>query len=250
LGKDSPELDALPKVLIATSYYDNIRPLFFKTFHNLTAGAGMVFQVELFAGQTSAVDMFRNHAIEKGLAGGFDYVMFVDSDMSFPPHTTLGLLSTFELEADEKVYIAAGVYNIRRTGYVNAVYRWTGDAFDDINGTKDPDFAMDSIYVADAAGTGCMMIDLSLFDDKASELEYPWFQYWYKPMTPGGKPMRWSEDLVFGCKCSQIGVHTFVNTSIVCGHEVRGVQVYQQDASTFAMKFDDDLTVTKDNGEE
>ena len=213
-------------------------------------GHGQVFHMEKLLEQTSAVDMFRNRAIEIGMQNNFDYVFFVDSDMGFPQFTTVGMLSTFELEADEPVYIAAGLYNVRRQGFVNAVYRWNGASFDDINSDKDQDFAMDSVYVADGAGTGCMMIDLKLFADKADDLQYPWFQYWYEPMQAGGKPMRWSEDLVFGRELSQLGVHTFVNTSVVCHHEVRGVSVYQSAGNEYAVTLNADLTVQKGNGEE
>lgn len=213
-------------------------------------GQGEVFHMEKLIEQTSAVDMFRNRAIEIGMQHNFDYVFFVDSDMGFPSGATIGMLSTFELEADEPVYIAAGLYNIRRTGFVNAVYRWNGMSFNDINSKNDPDFQMDSVYVADAAGTGCMMIDLKLFEDKADEMEYPWFQYWYKPMDAHGKPHRWSEDLVFGRKMSEIGVHTFVNTSVVCEHEIRGAAVYQSTGDEFAVKLHNGLETTKHNGEE
>lgn len=213
-------------------------------------GQGTVFHAEKFIEQTSAVDMFRNRAIEIGMQHNFDYVFFVDSDMGFPRMTTIGMLSTFEVEADEPVYVAAGLYNVRRRGFVNAVYRWNGNSFDDINSKSDPDFAMDSIYVADAAGTGCMMIDLKLFADKASELEYPWFNYIYEPMEPGGKPMRWSEDLVFGRKLSSIGIHTFVNTNVVCHHEIRGASVYQASSDEYAITLNADLTVNNKNGDE
>lgn len=242
-------MDSLPRILIASSFYDNIRPIFFRSFDNLLAGHGTVFHADKLLEQTSAVDMFRNRAIEIGLKHNFDYVFFVDSDQGFPPYATIGMLSTFEVDADEPVYIAAGLYNVRRQGFVNAVYRWNGQSFDDINGDKDPDFSMNGIYVADAAGTGCMMINLKLFEDKADELTYPWFQYWYEPMTPNGRPMRWSEDLVFGRKCSRIGVHTFVNTNVVCHHEVRGASVYQSTANEYSIVVDADLTINERNDE-
>ena len=249
LESSGPQMDSLPRILIATSFYDNIRPIFFKSLDNLFEGHGVAFHAEKLLEQTSAVDMFRNRAIELGLQHNFDYVFFVDSDMGFPQFTTLGMLATFEHEAAETVYITSGLYNIRRQGFVNAVYNWNGESFDDVNSNTDSDFKLNSVYKADAAGTGCMMIDLKLFADKADQLEYPWFQYWYKPMTASGKPVRWSEDLVFGRKMSEIGVHTFVNTSIICDHEIRGASVHQTDGSEYSVFLYEGLSVQKENGD-
>lgn len=240
----------LPRILIATSFYDNVRPIFFTTVDNLLMGHGSVFHAEKMVEQTSAVDMFRNRAVRIAMQHGFDYVLFADSDMGFPPGVTIGLLAAMETEADERVYITSGVYNVRRQGFVNAIYRWNGASFDDVNADKDKDFTMNSVYAADAVGTGCMLIDLKLFEDKADELTFPWFQYWYEPMQPGGEIMRWSEDLVFGRKCSRIGVHAFVNTSVICRHEIRNSYVHQKDGANYEVVVNGDLHITREEGED
>jgi len=242
-------MDKLPRILVATSFYDNIRPIFFNTLDNVMLGQGELFHAEKMIMQTSAVDMFRNQAVRIAQEHEFDYLLFLDSDMGFPPMTAAQLLQTFRVDADERIYITAGLYNVRRSGFVNAVYTWNGHAFNDVNARTDADFELNSVYMADAVGTGCMMIDMALFDDYVEELPYPWFQYWYQPMHPGGEILRWSEDLVFGAKCYGLGVHAFVNTHVVCRHEVRNANVFQSTGDQYAISVNDDFTFAQSEAE-
>lgn len=122
----------------------------------------------------------RNAIVKRAVAENYDYVMFFDSDMIFPAGTILKLLKRCaEVPADE-LPIISGVYNTRSDHRIN-VYNWLPDvnSFEAVNTSVDPDFKLggDKLYKADAVGTGCMLIDCSVFD----EIQYPWFKYPYWP---------------------------------------------------------------------
>lgn len=228
MGADGKSLDKLPRVLIATPYYEATRDIFDKTIDQALFGTGEYFISAKFRVSTSAVDVARNDAIKAGIEQGFDYVMFADSDMGFPPGTLVKLLATMETSADERVYITSGVYNLRRYGFVLAIYHKGDNALISISDLPDSEFKInDGIYKADAVGTGCMLIDLKLFKDH-TELDPPYFRYRYAPMGVDDPAIhRWSEDLDFGYRCAELGIHTFVHTGVICKHELRDCSVYE-----------------------
>jgi glycosyltransferase involved in cell wall biosynthesis len=228
VGADGKPLDQLPRILIATPYYDNSSDIYDKSIDQALFGSGEYFISAKFRVSTSAVDVARSDAIEAAIKQGFDYVFFADADMGFPPGTLVKLLAAMETQADERVYITSGVYNLRRYGFVLAVYHLGDNALISVNDLPDSGFKInDGIYMADAVGTGCMLIDVKLFSDHP-ELDHPYFRYRYAPMgSTDPKIHRWSEDLDFGVRCSEAGVHVFVHTGVICKHELRDCAVYE-----------------------
>jgi glycosyltransferase involved in cell wall biosynthesis len=230
VDSDGNSLDRLPRILVATPYYDHVHDIFAQTEESLFFGQGEYFSATKLREATSAVDRARDRAVEIALEQEFDYVMYADADMAFPPGTLLKLLAAMETDADERVYITSGVYNLRRSPFAVAAYFVGDNELISVSDVPDCGFAINNgVFKADAVGTGCMMIDVELFRKYEKRLIYPWFRYWYRPKGKDPKIHRWSEDLVFGTKTARLGVHVFVNTSLVCKHEIRNCAVYQGD---------------------
>lgn len=220
----------LPKVLLSTSYLESPRFVYHRCEDMILEGFGSNFIADKLVQQTNAVDMFRNDAVRFALENGYDYVFFADSDMSFPQGVVKRLIALMNDHPEH--YIASGLYTVRQESFAHAVYKWNGVAFTNVTG-DDPEFKFDSVFEADGVGTGCMLIRTSLFRDKLIDDECLWFRYDYKPVVENGPRRKWSEDLVFCADCYRANVPILVDTSIICGHELRGVEVFPKDEGSF-----------------
>lgn len=83
------------KILIAVPTFENIKPECFKSIYGLTRPEGCNLYFDYVAGYDCA--KARNQIAKNSMAGNYDYVLMVDSDIQLPADTLIRLL---ECESD------------------------------------------------------------------------------------------------------------------------------------------------------
>lgn len=153
-------------------------------------------------------DAARNGIVEEFLQTDCDVLWFMDADIH-PPVDCLDFLN-------EDMYaqweLAGLPYPVWMTppGYshmqaVVCVYNYDGP------GLKPARIPRDGIKFVDGLATGFLLIKRAVF----SELERPFFEFKYDPIT---RAMTEGEDLGFCMKVNQLGYKFLTDYSKVCGH--------------------------------
>ena len=185
-------------VLIAIPTNKYIHPETFKSIYNLKVPVNVEVHFEYFFGYM--VDQVRNLAVEWGK--NYDYLFFVDSDISFDDTTLIRLLS-------HNVTIASGVYVQRKEPRdILEVYnsypdgrqynlKWT----DDLKG---------KIMEVDGVGMGCCLIKSSVL----KSIDYPHFLY----SSAINHNYAVSEDTFFCQKARKLGFKILADFGIICNH--------------------------------
>jgi len=142
---------------------------------------------------TTVIHDARNHVIKESYKGDFDALLFIDSDMEFPPDTLQRLI-------DRDKDIVGVLYGNKVTGKPNTfVYDQYTDKFKKINVKP-----QQGLVEVGAVGTGIMLIKKYVLD----RVRCPWFYY------EAGV----GEDVNF-CKVATLaGFKVYVDTDINIGH--------------------------------
>jgi len=156
-------------------------------------------KIGVFAPQSYSIDASRNLIVEHALKIGYDYILWVDSDMILPKNTLLKLL------ADGKD-IVSGVYSYKLihadTAVAKRFVKEEDDTYEDvplkeIRETKE-------LMQIDGVGFGCVLTKADVF----RKIEPPWFVY--------DKDL--GEDIYFCRKAQKAGFEIFLNPQIKAGH--------------------------------
>ena len=144
----------------------------------------------------------RNRIAGQAMDIGADYVMWFDSDVTFPPDTILKMLKHMEEGKD----IVSGLYFRRKYPYTPVIFKsleW--DGVPKSEGYED--YPRDSVFEVAGCGFGCVMTKVEPFFDIVNDGE-PLFT----PMPGTG------EDLSFCIRARQRGYKIWCDSTIKCGH--------------------------------
>ena len=137
---------------------------------------------------------------------GFDQVMWLDSDMMFPPDTLL------KLQAHEKDMVT-GLYVTRRTPVEPVLYAEISEPDRNADGylqkkiTPYMDFPRDSFFPVAGCGFGCVLTSTKL-------LKEVWDRF-----GPAFTPFPWAgEDISFCHRVNLLGHQIFCDSTVSCGH--------------------------------
>jgi hypothetical protein len=141
----------------------------------------------------------RTMSVRMAMEHGSTHIMFIDSDMTFPPD---GMERLFK---QNKRIIGAN-YNARQLPLVSTVKLFDKNG----NFTKGSakNFPKKTFKVA-AVGTGFCLIDLKVFD----EIDLPWFWAGFE-----GDEMFKTEDVYFCLKAKKFGIDTWCDPTIEVLH--------------------------------
>lgn len=117
--------------------------------------------VALINNKGSIVAINRNNGIAEAQRLGCSKILFLDSDMTFPADTLERLLAH-----DKKI---VGATYAQRSGLHKNLSKPKGNERDDASG----------LVEVDALPTGCLLIDLSVFED----MPKPYFRFGVNPVT-------------------------------------------------------------------
>jgi len=148
--------------------------------------------VKRFIVDTQPVDKAREQLTKKALQWGADYLLWLDSDMTFPADIALRLLAA---EAD----IVSGLYCMKQPPYLPVARIFDEDGkFYFIKSWE-----KDSLIRVSGYGLGCCLVRADIFNT----LPEPHF-YW----------SGFSEDINFCIDAGKDGYELLLDTSVKCGH--------------------------------
>ena len=193
------------KILIAVPTFENIKPECFKSIYGLARPEGCDLYFDYVAGYDCA--KARNRIAKNAMAGDYDYVLMVDSDIQLPLDALVKLL---ECESD----IALGWYYRKRTKTDQTVIFTFGKDFNDNNNIKGSVMTHEIPRPIDVkgGGLGIALIKVSIFE----KLQYPYFKFVTYP-----NDTVLSEDLYF---CNQATASGF---NIKCNPSVKGNHIFE-----------------------
>ena len=181
------------RILIAVPTFENIKPECFKSIYGLTRPEDCDLYFDYVRGYDCA--KARNQIARNAMAGNYDYVLMVDSDIQLPSDTLVKLL---ECRSD----IALGWYYRKRTKSDQTIIYTFGKDFNDDNCTIE----------VKGGGLGIALIKVDIFRN----LPYPYFKF----VTYSNDTVL-SEDLYF---CNLANGHGF---NVKCNPDVKGNHIFE-----------------------
>lgn len=189
------------RILIAVPTAKYIETKTFKSIYDLHIPEGYTVDFESFFGYN--VDQVRNLIAHHAITANYDYVLFIDSDISFTPESLSELLM---VEGD----IVTGVYRQRFLDkVVPEIYvDLPGGGTDNI----DPDYLNEQMEPFEIAGCGFgyVLVKVKVMKD----IGYP--QFFYKHSIEFEDTV--SEDTYFCEKAKKKGYKIICNPLVQCGH--------------------------------
>lgn len=153
--------------------------------------------IQLFIPDSYSVDVARNIIAKSAIDDGFDYILWIDSDIIVPTDALTRLLS------HDKDFVA-GVYSYKLLGNKDVVAkRFIGEEYEDIKIKEIQE--TNGLIDIDAVGFGCVLTKVSMF----GKIPYPWFVY----------TQEMGEDVYFCGKAKNAGYELHLDTDIICGHK-------------------------------
>jgi glycosyltransferase involved in cell wall biosynthesis len=183
------------RILIAIPTAKYIEPETFKSVYDLRIPDGYEVDFQFFYGYM--IDQIRNLAAD-WVVKAYDYLFFVDSDITFNSDTLYKLL-----EHDKPV--VGGLYRQRKDEFILEVYDRN---YRNINGQ---DLSQNALSEVGALGCGCILIKKEVLVD----VGFPQFVY------KSGLTMNdtFSEDVYFCKAAREKGYSVWIDTTILCGHK-------------------------------
>lgn len=141
---------------------------------------------------------------------GFDYFLFVDSDISFTLADAMKLLS-------HRTPVVAGLYFEKSDPTISVAGFWELDEKKEpIRGKKGDTLAlgMKGVCEVDYAGAGFLLIARQVL----SELQYPWFNQVPVSSERMGEELPIGEDMGFCIGCNEAGIPILCDLDVKLGH--------------------------------
>lgn len=141
------------------------------------------------------------------LAAGVDYVMWLDSDITYPANIIHKLMGCNK-------DMVTGIYHKRTAPYTPCVYKLVEDKLQPYL-----DYPEDKLFNVEAAGFGCMLMKV-----KVIKAVYDKYGGCFFPVNGVG-----GEDLSFIRRAKECGIEVWCDSSVRCGHIGRQVIMPSKD---------------------
>ena len=195
------------KILVAIPCMEQVHVQFVNSLIRLDKPDNSEINVRFLPG--SLIYDSRNLLSQEAIRDGYDYILWLDSDMTFPPDIISRMLNDMNTTGTRMV---TGLY-VKRTYPTSPVlYDYIAPPEKTPNGfvKKIHDFVnypQNSVFRVDGCGFGCVMTSVSLLKDV-------WDTYGL-----AFNPFPWaSEDVSFCYRVRQMGEEILCDSSISCGH--------------------------------
>lgn len=188
------------KTLIAVPCMDQVAAPFAQNL------AAMEKQGEVFVSFLigSLIYDSRNALTKQAIATKADYIMWLDSDMTFAP----GIMTRMQQHMEEGKDIVTGLYFRRRPPFSPVLFR-TLERISESEAKHESfeDYPQDSLFEVAGCGFGCVMTRVSVLEDVALN-----YGTWFEPSYGLG------EDLAFCLRARELGYKIYCDSEIKCGH--------------------------------
>lgn len=190
----------MKKVLIAVPCMDMVSAPFAQSLATMNKNGGECY-VSFIIG--SLIYDSRNTLVKQAMQLGADYIMWFDSDMTFPVDTLDKMLKHMEDGKD----VVSGLYFRRQPHYNPVLFNELEEDNGKCKFTNYDDYPKDSVFKIGGCGFGCVMTRTSIFEDIALQ-EGNWFE----PLCNAG------EDIAFCLRAKRCGYEIYCDSTIKCGH--------------------------------
>jgi len=163
------------------------------------------------------VDMARNELVAEAKRSGAKYMFFLDDDVLAPPDALIKLYHQL-VYSKGKIKVASGVYYTKQQPPVPVILdkNKPGGVVEWVQG---------EVVEVDYAGCGCMLIDMSIFD----EIEEPYFFFNRGRVDIDKDADNLGEDVWFCERVLKAGYKIVVDTGVQCGHQDHNGIIYRHD---------------------
>lgn len=191
------------RTLVAIPCMDHVHTLFMQS----VLGMRKVGEVHYGIMSSSLVYDSRNNLSKMAVEGGYDRVLWLDSDMVFPADT----MEKLSARLDEGKDIVSGIYFTRKNPvkpviYDNCGYFQSGEKMLPTAHAY-MDYPRDSIFEVEGFGFGCVMCTTDLLKRVIKAYGMP-----FSPVIGFG------EDLSFCGRIIDMGEKLWCDSSVKCGH--------------------------------
>lgn len=192
----------MKKIMIVIPCRDKIDVLTVQSIFNLK-GDQSKYRIEFRFGQGTLVYDTRNKLARNAVEEGFDYVLWIDSDMVFRPDLLLRMAEVMDNGVD---YLSALCFR-RVAPFYPVVYKdmgWKGSQpYTEVYG----DYPEDALFEIVASGFGCVMTSVAMLKTLLERYGVP-----FSPQIGFG------EDLTFCANARQAGFRLYCHSGIQVGH--------------------------------
>ena len=201
------------KILIAVPTHDYVHADFTRKLMELDRPEGTGFAMIT----NTLIYNARNLIAQSAIREGFDRVLWLDADMTFP-HDTLARLSA---DLDEGREFVTGLYFTRKEPVVPCLHKelhWKvkPDGWIDTGAICYRDYPKDQVFEIACCGFGCVMTSTALLKRMVEKYGTPFY-----PLMGMG------EDTTFCWRSTENGEKLYCDSRIKCGHI--GQKEYNED---------------------
>lgn len=161
-------------------------------------------ETQVFMNASTVLLTQREHLADQAIEYNAEYILWLDSDITFPSSLALKLLS------HNKEFVSCN--------YVKRTLPLKGVAYEKIYDWNNPlSFEMkDNLQVIEGIGLGCVLMRTEIFN----KLSKPYFEFRYTPISND-----WlGEDMILCEKIRDLGIELYVDT--ILSHEIRHLGTY------------------------
>lgn len=190
------------KILIAVPCMDQVPAPFMQSIAMLRKGKN---ECAIAVQSGSLIYTSRNELAKKAIQNESDYVMWLDSDMVFPPDTMIRML---EIMDENDIDFLTGLYFRRQPPFTPVIFDQL-EVHEDGQGVDHHNFETipeERIKVA-GCGFGCVLMKTDVLFDVASK-----YGGMFSPFAGMG------EDLAFCWRARSLGYDIWCDPKIECGH--------------------------------
>lgn len=203
------------KTLITIPCMDMVHTQFMRSLLQMTK----VGEVGFALSSSSLVYDARNTLARQAVDGGFDRVLWLDSDMDFKPDMFVNLMQDMD---DNNLEIVGGIYFSRKEPVVPVVYQKVGYYHDDEQDTVTPcalnyyEYPKDELFPCEGIGFGAVLMTTDLIKKVQDKYGLP-----FSPILGFG------EDLSFCIRARDVGATIMCDSRIKVGHV--GLRTYTEE---------------------
>ena len=192
------------KILIAVPCYDMVHIDFACSLINMVKPEG----TEYMAIKNTLIYNARNTIAKEAVKEGYDYIMWLDSDMVFPPDVIPKLME----DIDKGYDMVSGLYFERKGSARPVVFDeivWNVLEGGDVEAGASffLDYPKETLFPCDGFGFGCVLVSVDLINRVGEKFSLP-----FQPLLGLG------EDLAFCWRAKQVGAKIACDSRIKCGH--------------------------------
>lgn len=194
------------KTLIAIPCMDMVHTTFMKALLQMRKAGDIGFAIS----SSSLVYDARNNLAKQAVDGGFDRILWLDSDMDFDTDLLERLTSDLE---EHKLDIVGGIYFSRKEPIVPVVYQKVGYYHDEELDTVTPcalnyyEYPKDELFPCEGIGFGAVLVTVDLVKKVQEKYGLP-----FSPVLGFG------EDLSFCIRARDVGATIMCDSRIKVGH--------------------------------